>query len=145
MLRRIVPRTFLCTAGISLAVALALGQASPVSAAWSGPGSGSGAGAAATMPTGTTPRATVSGTSVTVTWSAATLSNGAAVAGYVVSRYNSSTGATATIGAGCSGVVTTTSCTELGVTAGSWVYTDKPVEVNWNGGQSPDSAPVTVA
>jgi hypothetical protein len=144
MPRRFAPRTLLCVTGISLAVALALGRAAPASAAWSGSGSGSGAGAAAVMPTGSAPHGTVSGTSVTVSWSVATLSSGTAVAGYVVSRYNASTGAPATVGAGCSGVVTTTSCTELDVTAGSWVYTDKPVEVNWSGGQSADSASVTV-
>jgi hypothetical protein len=145
MLRRVAPRTLSLIVGISLAATAALGQAVPASAAWSANGSGSGAGAAAVMPAGTAPHGTVSGTSVTVTWSAATLSSGSAVAGYVISRYNATTGTQATVGAGCSGVITTTACTEVGVTGGSWVYRDTPVEVNWTGGQSPDSAPVTVS
>jgi len=144
MLRSAAPRTLCCVVGLSLAIATALGQVSPASAAWSAPGSGSGAGAAATMPTGTAPHATVSGTSVTVTWSAAKFASGVAVAGYTISRYNASTGTQASVGASCSGVITTTSCTEAGVTAGSWVYTDTPVEVNWTGVQSPDSTSVTV-
>jgi hypothetical protein len=142
MIHRLSPLT--CLAAVSFATAVALAPLTPASAAWSAPGSGSGAGAAAVMPTGAAPHLTLSGTNVTVTWTAATLSSGAAVAGYKISRFAASNGAPATVGAGCSGVVTTTSCTEVGVAAGQWVYTDTPVEVNWTGGQSADSSSVAV-
>ncbi len=66
------------------------------------------------------------------------------MAGYIVNRYNASTGAPATVGAGCSGVVTTTTCTEVSVAPGTWVYTDTPVQVNWTGGASPDSSAIVV-
>lgn len=108
-------------------------------AAWSAQGSGHAAGAAAVMPTGNAPTAVLSGSDIVVTWPAATFANGTPVAGYVIHRYDANTGAPATVGAGCSGVVTTTTCTENNVPAGSWVYTDTPVQQNWTGGESPDS------
>lgn len=121
-----------------------LGTPGNAAASWAVGGTGSAAGAAAVMPTGATPSAAASGTSVGVSWPVATFANGAAVAGYRVSRYNTSTGLPVTVGAGCSGVVTLTSCTELAVTAGTWAYTVTPLEVNWAGGQSPESPPVVL-
>jgi hypothetical protein len=129
---------------LALAVTLAGALAGPASATWSAPGSGSAAGAAATMPTGATPSAHASGTSVTVTWSAAKFASGTAVAGYTIARYNATTGATATVGSACSGTISATTCTELDVAAGSWVYTDTPVDQNWRGVASAESASVTV-
>jgi hypothetical protein len=131
-------------ASAALALAALGALSAPASATWSVPGSGSGAGAATTMPTGDTPSASVSVTSVTVSWTAAKLASGAAVAGYTVARYNASTGAPATVGASCSGTITATSCTESAVSAGSWVYTDTPVELNWRGAASAASASVIV-
>jgi len=127
-----------------LALVLAVIAAPAAQAAWSTPGAGSGAGAATVMPSGTAPGGSADGTSVTVTWTAAAFPGGTAVAGYVVKRYNSSTGTAATVGASCSGVITTTTCTESSVTPGTWVYTDTPVQANWTGGQSPDSTAIVV-
>ncbi|MGO9559701.1 MAG: hypothetical protein ACLPQS_02740 [Acidimicrobiales bacterium] len=129
---------------LAVPVALALGPASVALAAWSTQGSGSAAGAAPTMPTGTAPSGSAVSQSVTISWSAADMSNGTAVAGYVVKRYNSSTGAPATVGTGCSGTVAATTCTEQSVALGTWVYTVTPVQVNWTGVQSPESSPITV-
>ncbi len=129
--------------GGALALAVALAPLSPALAAWAGSGAGSGAGAAAVMPTGATPSAAAAGTSVTVSWTAAPLAGGT-VAGYQLSRFSAVNGAPATVGAGCSGVVTATSCIEQSVPAGSWVYAETPVQGNWTGGRSPDSAPVAV-
>jgi len=72
------------------------------------------------------------------------LSSGAPVAGYIINRYNALNGAAATVGAGCSGIVTTTTCTELSVPSGSWIYTDTPVQLSWMGTPSPASAAITV-
>jgi hypothetical protein len=72
------------------------------------------------------------------------MGNGTAVAGYTISRYNVSTGASATVNASCSGTVTSTTCTEDSVPAGTWAYADTPVQDHWTGGQSPESAPVLV-
>jgi hypothetical protein len=133
----------LATAG-AVIVSLALSPASGAGAAWATQGAGGAAGAASVMPTGATPGATVIRNQVTVSWAPSTLSNGTDVSGYIVNRYNAATGGTATVGAGCSGVVTTTSCTEDSVPPGTWVYTETPVRVNWTGGQSAESAPVVV-
>ncbi len=123
---------------------VSLGPAAPASAAWSASGTGQAAAASTVMPTGASPTIGAVGTSVNVSWTTADLQSGPAVAGYMVHRFSTVTGSPATVGAGCSGIVSVTTCTELGVTAGSWYYTDTPVEVNWIGGQSPDSAAVTV-
>ncbi len=113
-------------------------------AVWSASGTGADASAAATMPVGATPTATPSASSVLVSWSPVALSEGTSVSGYTVSRYNAVTGTPAVVGVGCSGVVTTTSCTESSVPAGNWVYTDTPVQLSWTGTQSGQSAAVVV-
>ena len=127
----------------AIAIPLALGPASMAQAFWSDSGSGSGAAAAATMPTGTAPSGSARSTAVTITFSAAYMADGTAVAGYRVSRYNSS-GTPATVHAGCSGVITKTICTEDSVPTGTWFYTVTPVQGSWTGGQSPQSASITV-
>ncbi|MEV7027939.1 hypothetical protein, partial [Kitasatospora sp. NPDC093558] len=67
-----------------------------------------------------------------------------AVEGYVIHRYDATSGVSATVGPGCSGEVATTSCVEQNVPPGSWVYTDTPLQGGWTGPESPRSAPVTV-
>lgn len=129
---------------LAAGVLLAIGPTLPALAAWSAHASGNAAGAATIMPTGYAPVGKVSGTSVTVSWSASTLASGAPVAGYVVNRFNAVNGTPATVGSACSGVVAATNCTEESVPAGSWVYTETPVQLSWTGGISPDSAAVVV-
>ncbi|HWH11110.1 MAG TPA: chitobiase/beta-hexosaminidase C-terminal domain-containing protein [Solirubrobacteraceae bacterium] len=80
-----------------------------------------------------------------MSWGASTLSNGQAVAGYLVKRYISG-GALQTTLAGCSGTITATTCTESDVPAGVWQYTVTPViGTNWQGVESLESGGVTVA
>jgi hypothetical protein len=114
-------------------------------ASWSTNVSGSGAVSAATLVGGgAAPSAVVSGTvtkSVTLTWTARTLSSGGAVAGYVIRRYNAS-GVAQTVGASCSGTVTGTTCTETNVPLSIpvvnpyWTYTVQPVQGAWTGAES---------
>lgn len=111
-------------------------------AAWSAGGTGTGAARAATMPTGGQPAGSATGAAVTIRWTAVALSNGVPVAGYVINRFDAASGAQATVGVGCSGVLTTTTCTEQSVPAGTWIYTVTPVQLGWTGGQSPGSAPI---
>jgi len=125
-------------AGLCAAVAVVAGiLASPVAALgqWNDSGAGGASGTATVMPTGNTPAAQVAGSSVTLQWTAARLPTGAAVQGYVITRYDSN-GTAHAVGSGCSGVITTTTCTETNVPAGQWSYTDRPVLNNWNGGES---------
>jgi hypothetical protein len=96
------------------------------------------------MPSGGQPTASATGNSVTVSWPTAYFPDGQSVFGYVIHRFNAATGAQATVGATCSGTVTSTACTEQSVPAGTWTYTDSPVQDNWSGSQSPASAGVIV-
>ena len=127
----------------SCVAVLALVPAAAALGAWSADGSGSAAGAATTMPTGGTPRAGASGNTVTVSWPAADLGNGTAVAGYVIERIDVASGVQAAAGGSCSGVVTALTCTDQPVPNGSWTYTDTPVQDSWTGGQSQSSNTVS--
>ncbi|MGO9196515.1 MAG: hypothetical protein ACLQK4_05245 [Acidimicrobiales bacterium] len=137
-------RPWLAVVLSAVTIPLVLGPTSTAQAFWFGAGAGSGTGAATTMPTGTAPSGSALSNAVTISWSVANMADGTAVAGYKISRYNSS-GTQVTVNSACSGVVTATTCTEQSVGAGTWYYTVTPVEENWTGGQSPESAPITVA
>lgn len=111
----------------------------------SAPG-GNGAAAAAVVSQGSTPSAAVSDRTITVSWAATTLSTGEPVTGYQIRRYDLATLTQQSIGAGCSGTIATTACTETRVPAGQWVYSVTPViGTNWQGQESFKSSPVTVA
>lgn len=134
---------------IATACAAALCVAGALAAwAWwsatSNPG-GSGSSVIATVGQGARPTLPASGgPSVAVAWSAATLSNGRAVDGYTVTRYDNNTDIAQTVVAGCVGTVATTGCTETGVPQGVWVYTVTPViGANWKGLESPKSTTFT--
>ena len=127
-----------------IAIAAALLVVPTASAAWSPSAIGSGAARAKALGTGNIPTATVSGKKVTVTWSASTFSNGGNVPGYVVRRYDASTGVLQTIGASCTGTIAALTCTERNTPAGGWKYTVTPAVANWRGGESAKSATAPV-
>ncbi len=105
---------------------------------------GNGQAQAATVGQGNTPTTTVSGSTVTVSWAASTLTNGQAVDGYRIKRYSEATHTSQTILSACTGTVTALSCVESNVPSGDWVYTVTPVfGTNWTGVESQDSDPVT--
>src|SRR6185312_15349601 len=97
---------------------------------------------AATMPAGSAPTVSATGHSVTVSWTGGTLL-GQSVTGYTVKRYNAS-GVAQTVGSGCSGTITTLSCTESSVPAGTWTYTVAPLLYGWVGSESSASSAVTI-
>ncbi|WP_309617453.1 LamG domain-containing protein [Salinibacterium sp.] len=118
--------------------------AGPASAYWSVDTSATsvGAASAATVNSGSTPTATVANRNqVTVNWTATTLSNGVAVTGYAVTRYNSANVAQSTL-AGCAGTITATTCIENGVPDGLWTYRITPLLQNWVGVQGTASTQV---
>jgi hypothetical protein len=105
---------------------------------------GAGASAAVTVNQGPTPTAVMAGQVATVSWAASTLSDGQPVGGYTVARYDATSLAPQTVGAGCAGTITATSCTEENVPAGSWKYAVTPViGANWRGAESAKSNAVT--
>ena len=131
--------------GMCLAMPAVLLLTPQAQAAWSDGGTGPATSLAYTMPTGGQPTAAASGTSVSLRWPAALFPDGRSVAGYVIRRFDAVNGSEAMVGASCSATVTITTCTELNVPAGTWIYTDSPVQDNWTGGPSAPSAPVTTS
>jgi len=102
-------------------------------AVWSGTATGNQAQARAqVMPPGSAAGAGVTGRNVAVSWSAVTLAGGSPVDGYNVLRRDTA-GLAQTVGAGCAGLQTGTSCAETGLAPGSWVYSVVPVFSNWHG------------
>jgi hypothetical protein len=114
---------------------------------WSGTGTagnGSGAAGAATLNQGAAPTAKETGsTTVVVSWGGSGLSNGIPADGYIVKRYDNTTGAQETIGTGCAGTIAASTCTESGTPEGDWEYTVTPVfGTNWRGVESVRSGAV---
>ncbi|WP_104196245.1 LamG domain-containing protein [Cryobacterium sp. M15] len=114
----------------------------PAAAFWSVTSTSSSAGAAATgaVNPGSTPAVTVSDrNTITISWDRTTLSNGAPVSGYRISRYDSANVPQQLLG-NCTGTVTATECTEPGVPDGLWTYTVTPLFLtNWTGSPSSNS------
>ena len=132
---------------LMLVLCIAIAAAAPAWSYWSAAATagGNGAGGAASVNQAATPTAAVVGsTSVAVSWGTSTLSNGRAVGGYLVKRYDASSGAVQTIAAGCAGTVAALTCTETGVPTGQWTYAITPVLANWQGPESLKSGAVTV-
>lgn len=111
-------------------------------AAWSGSGTVTGEVQAAVMPAGSAPTVSTSGHNVTVSWSGGTLL-GQSVTGYTVRRFSAG-GVAQTVGSGCSGTLTTLSCIEASVPAGTWTYTVTPQLYAWLGSESAASSAVTI-
>jgi hypothetical protein len=127
------------------AAAVAVGFPGGAAAGWSLVGSGSGAAKAKTLGSGNAPSGSVSGHKVTVSWTATTYTNGGNAAGYLVRRYNATTGVVQTIGSACTGTISTLTCVESGVPAGTWQYTITPAAgTNWRGAESTKSPAVAV-
>jgi len=138
-------RTWQLRAVVVSAAAFTLAATGTAWAAWTCSGTGSAAGLTATMPVGSQPTAGAAGTTVTVTWPAVDILAGTPVQGYVVSRTNADTGGPGSVGSGCSGVITTTTCTDTGVPPGDWEYFITPVQDSWTGSTGPPSATVSVS
>jgi hypothetical protein len=119
---------------LGLVACLALARPAPAPAIWTAGGAGVGSGSAATMPAGTLPTVSVSGTAVTVTWAQSTFL-GSALGGYVgggytVRRYALGSSTPIVPAAGCAGTVTgggALQCTETGLPVGSWQYAVTPL------------------
>jgi Ice-binding-like/Chitobiase/beta-hexosaminidase C-terminal domain/Bacterial Ig-like domain len=114
---------------------------------WSGAdseGAGEGAAGAAIVNQGSAPTASETGsTNVVVDWGASSLSNGVPTDGYIIKRYDAETGTQVTIGGGCAGTVTATTCNESETPPGSWKYSVTPVfSSNWRGEEGVKSGAV---
>ena len=124
----------------ALAVLAALLPAA-ATASWSGTTPGKATSKARSLGSVDQPRASNVNQSVTVNW--AVPNSGAPVTGYIVRRYDDS-GNAQTIGAGCSGTIAGTSCTETAVPPGRWRYRVTAVNAKWRGPESAASALVSI-
>jgi len=112
--------------------------------ATSAPG-GHGNATATAVDRGATPTAVATGSAITVSWAATTLSSGDPVSGYLVNRYDAATLTLHAVAAGCAGLISVLSCTENGLADGRWVYSVTPViGTHWTGAVSPMSTAVTI-
>lgn len=125
--------------------ALATGAAWAYWSAGSVPG-GNGASAVTSLNPGATPVASAGGGSVTVSWAASTFSDGSAVHGYELRRYDLATLTAQTmLSCGDDQMHLTRTCTETNVPPGQWVYTVQAwFGWYWNSAEGPTSNAVTV-
>src|SRR6266511_3770363 len=125
-------------------IALAATCVGVASASWLTSALGSGRAAAQNVNAGNQPTVQAVGSTVTVSWSASTLSGGGPVEGYQVKRYNSSN-VLQVIGPNCAGTVAGLTCTEMSVLNGDWKYSVTPVQGSWSGTESPKTDVTVVA
>ena len=118
-------RATLVASALALLAALAPASAS---ASWKGAAPGSASAKARSLGSVAQPTTSIANRNVTVRWTAP--GSGAPVTGYLVRRYDQS-GNVQTIGAGCSGSIATTSCTESAVPPGRWRYRVTAVNAKW--------------
>ncbi|MFK0042000.1 Ig-like domain-containing protein [Paenarthrobacter sp. NPDC090517] len=111
------------------------------SAFWGSVSSGFGAAKADAVAQGARPATAVSGTSVTVTWTASTTAAGRPVTGYSIARYATATAGTGMAAAGtCAGTIAALSCVDNNVPTGTWYYAVTPLLSAWQGAESTRSA-----
>ncbi|ABM09622.1 Ig-like domain-containing protein [Paenarthrobacter aurescens] len=107
------------------------------SAFWGSVSSGFGAAKADAVAQGARPTTAVSGTSVTVTWTASTTAAGRPVTGYSIARYATATAGTGIAAAGtCTGTIAALSCVDNNVPTGTWYYAVTPLLSAWQGAES---------
>jgi hypothetical protein len=112
---------------------------------WTTQGSGSAAATAGTLGAPTNVAASATGSTVSVSWTGSTLSNGTPAQGYFVTRTNISTSATsAACGSSASSLVSGTSCSDTSVPNGNYTYKVTAVYHTWTA-ESAASGNVTVA
>jgi len=113
------------------------------SAAFSANGVGSGQASLQSIPQAAAPVGVSSGHDVTLSWAATTLSGGTPAAAYTVRRYDTSNVAQPILDACIT--VTTATCVEHNVPAGTWLYSVQARMSSWTGAESAKSAAITVS
>jgi hypothetical protein len=128
-----LPRSASALTGAGLAAGLLFTTPGVAQASWQVAGSGAARAVSTRMPIASGVTADATGSSVRVNWTSAEILAGRPVAGYRVVRYVAGTDTTVDVGNGCSGKLTTTSCTETGVPDGTWQYAVRAVQGSWTG------------
>lgn len=132
------------TVGLVIGILVFVSGGVPSAAAGYGAlATGDGVSQAGNIPVPAAPVAVAVGGTVTVSWTPITLSGGQPVDGYVVERLDSLGAAVAVLPA-CDVLITSTTCTESAVPAGTWQYRVRGIRGSWSGTASAPSAPITV-
>lgn len=137
------PRRKARAAGI-VAAALIISWGGPAASAyWQTLSGTDGAATADSILSVPAPAASGSAGVASVSWAQGTTAAGRPVSGYTVARYSAATGGTmVAAGGGCAGTITTLTCSEAALPAGTWHYTVTPVLAAWAGGESARSGGV---
>jgi hypothetical protein len=136
---------------VAATAALAISCGGPAASAyWQTLGSNDGGARADTILALGAPTATASAGGAAVNWAQGSTAGGRAVSGYTVARYSSAIpDAKVAAGGGCAGTIsaplTTLSCSEAALPAGTWYYTVTPVLGSWAGVESARSGGVVIA
>jgi hypothetical protein len=136
---------------VAATAALAISCGGPAASAyWQTLGSNDGGARADTILALGAPTATASAGGAAVNWAQGSTAGGRAVSGYTVARYSSAIpNAKVAAGGGCAGTIsaplTTLSCSEAALPAGTWYYTVTPVLGSWAGVESARSGGVVIA
>lgn len=151
------PRRHARAAGV-VAAALVISWGGPAANAfWQTLNSNTGVAIADSIPAVAAPAASVSSGAASVSWVQGTTAAGRPVTGYTIARYSSAAGGTkVAAGGGCAGTITTLTCSEAALPAGTWYYTVTPVLGAWagvesarsmglNGDSTPPAAPTVSA
>ncbi len=130
-------------AGI-MAAALVISWGGPAASAyWQTLGSTKGGARADSILGVAAPAAAASAGAATVSWAQSTTAAGRAVSGYTVARYSAATDGTKVAAGGtCAGTITTLTCSDAALPAGTWHYTVTPVLGPWVGPESTRSGGV---
>jgi hypothetical protein len=133
---------------IALLIAMLVVGTGTAYAFWTAGANGNAAASADSLNSGATPTGSVSGSSVTLNWTASTtVARGAAVDGYVIKRYTAASGGiAASPGGTCAGTVAALNCQDTGLADGTYYYSIAPEFGNWLGDESPTrGGPFTVS
>lgn len=141
--RLLLPNRKARIAGV-VAAALVISWGAPAASAyWQTLSSNSGGARADAILAVAAPTASGSAGAASLSWAQSTTAAGRPVSGYTVARYLSATGGTKVpAGGACAGTIATLSCSETGLTDGTWYYTVTPVLASWAGPESARSGGV---
>ena len=131
--------------GLAIVVAVSLASVpTAAQAAWQANSVGSSSTRGLVMPAGSSPSGTVSGSDVTLTWTASVFANAVPVAGYTVARYAAGGTTPQSVGGTCAGTVAALTCKDGPVPNGRWEYTITPAQGAWRGAESAQGPAVSV-
>jgi hypothetical protein len=137
------PRRKARIAGVAAAALVISWGAPAANAYWQTLGSNPGGATADSILAVAAPTPSAAAGAAVVSWVQSTTAAGRPVSGYTVARYPSATGGVmVAAGGACAGTITTLTCSEAALPAGTWYYTVTPLLASWAGPESARSGGV---